>query len=120
MLAKSSLWKMTAVAWLIFISILFFLPGSAFPKEPPFGIPYFDKYVHFGFFAVLLFLWRFFLLPGAKYSYLLLLMAFLYGLGVEVVQHYFIANRSFDMTDVAADMTGAVMGILVWWGYIKK
>jgi VanZ family protein len=112
--------KMLAVVWLLLISVLFFLPGSALPKEPPFGIRHFDKYVHAGFFALLLFLWRFYFSTALKYSYLLLFVALLYGLGVEAVQHYFIANRSFDLGDVAADMAGAVAGLLIWGWYIKK
>jgi VanZ family protein len=82
-------------------------------------IPHFDKYVHFGFFAVLLFLWRIHLEPAIKYSFFLLLLGFVYGLGIEIIQHYLIANRSFDMGDVLADMAGAVVGVLAWW-YIKK
>jgi VanZ family protein len=120
MFQRRSLLKRLAVIWLLFISVLFFLPGSALPKTAPFGIPHFDKYVHFGFFAVLLFLWRFYFSSATKQSYLLLLVAFCYGLGVEVVQHYVVANRSFDWGDVTADMAGAVAGILIWKGYIKK
>ena len=120
MMERVSLLKTLAIAWLLIISVLFFLPGSALPKENPFGITFFDKCVHFGFFALLLFLWRFYFGPSLKYSYLLLLLAFCYGLGVEVVQHHFIPNRSFDWGDVAADMIGAVTGLVVWSGYIKK
>lgn len=120
MLERISLLKGLAVIWLLIISVLFFLPGSALPKEPPFGIPYFDKYVHFSFFALLLFLFRFYYGPALRYSYLLFALSFCYGLGVEMVQHYFIANRSFDLGDVVADMAGAVAGILIWLRYIKN
>jgi len=41
-------------------------------------------------------------------------------MGVEVIQHYFIANRSFDLWDVLADMTGAVAGLLFWTGRYRK
>jgi len=109
-----------AVIWLIFISFLFFLPGSALPKEDWLDAIYFDKWVHFGFFAVLLFLWRFYFPPSAKYHWLLLAVAFAYGLGVELIQHYFIINRSFDIGDVAADIAGAFAGIWFWNRYIKK
>lgn len=111
---------MLAIIWLLIISVLFFLPGSSLPKEPPFGILHFDKYVHFGFFALLIFLWRFYFGNALRYTYLLLVMALFYGLGVEVVQHNFIANRTFDLGDVIADMAGAVAGILFWWGYKKN
>ena len=42
--------------------------------------------------------------------------------GVELIQHYWIPNRSFDLGDVLADMTGAVGRIIVLGEecYIKK
>jgi VanZ family protein len=113
--------RVFALLWLLAISILFFLPGSALPDEGLFNLPYFDKYVHFGLFAVLLFLWRFFFDGAAKFTWILLGLAFCYGLAVEVIQHYWVANRSFDMLDVAADMLGAAAGLIVWTSrYIKN
>ncbi len=114
-------WKRLAIIWLIFISILFFLPGSALPKEDWLDKIYFDKWVHFILFTVLLFLWRFYFPVAIKYSALLIVAAILYGLGVEVIQEHYIPNRSFDLGDVAADTTGAFAGLLYWTGrYIKK
>ena len=112
--------RVMAILWLVIISVLFFLPGSALPKETWLDKIYFDKWVHVGFFAVLFFLWRFSFAVGNKYNWWILLLALCYGLGVEAVQHYFIANRSFDIGDVIADMCGAVVGILFWGWYIKK
>ena len=112
--------KVLAILWFLIISILFFLPGSAFPEEGWLDKIYFDKWVHFGFFALLLFLWRFYFPALARYNWLMLCIAFVYGFSVEVIQHYLIANRSFDLGDVAADMSGAAAGILVWQWYIKK
>ena len=113
--------KLLAVLWLVFISVLFILPGSAFPKDNWLTKLHFDKWVHFGFFAVLLFLWRFYFPPAGKYDLLLLLAAFFYGLGVELIQHFFVANRSFDIVDLIADMAGAFAGIWFWnKRYIKK
>lgn len=106
--------KIFAIIWLTFISILFFLPGSVLPKAHWFEVVHFDKWVHFGFFAVLLFCWRFYFPDAAKFTRLLFLLAFLYGFGVEVIQHYFIPNRSFDLGDVAADSIGAVAGLWYW------
>ena len=106
--------KFLAVLWLLFISVMFFLPGSALPQEDWLDRIYFDKWVHIGFFALLLFLWRFYFPPDAKYTWLLLLLALGYGLGVEFIQRDFIANRSFDLTDVVADMSGALAGVWFW------
>jgi VanZ family protein len=120
MFARESLLKISAVIWLLLISVLFFLPGAALPGKGLFDIPHFDKLVHFGFFTVLLFLWRFHFGLAAKYNYLLLLGALCYGFAVELVQHYLIANRSFDVNDVFADMAGATVGVLIWAGYKKN
>jgi len=50
MLSLKSLMKIFALTWLLFISVLFFLPGSALPQGDLFDFPYFDKVVHFVFF----------------------------------------------------------------------
>ena len=44
-----------------------------------------------------------------------------YGIVMEVLQHYFIPFRSFDWGDVVADCVGAIVGYMIatYW-YIKK
>jgi VanZ family protein len=113
--------KPVAIGWLILISILFFLPGSALPKENWFDKIYIDKWVHVGLFAVLIFLWRSsFNWDINSYNLFLLLAAVLYGFLVEVVQLYWIPNRSFDMYDVLSDASGSIVGLLVWLGVYRK
>ena len=103
------------------ISILFFLPGSALPKENWFDKIYIDKWVHVGLFAVLIFLWRSsFNWEINRYNVLLLFLALLYGFIVELVQLYWVPNRSFDMYDVVSDMAGSILGLLVWLRLYKK
>lgn len=114
-------YKSIALGWLFIISILFFLPGSALPKENWLDQIYFDKWVHAGLFAVLIFLWRSsFNLSFSYYNLLLLFWALIYGLLVEFIQLYWIPNRSFDLYDVLADMAGGSIGLLVWLRYIKN
>ena len=113
--------KPVAIGWLILISILFFLPGSALPKENWFDKIYIDKWVHVGLFAVLIFLWRSsFNWDINSYNLFLLLAAVLYGFLVEVVQLNWIPNRSFDMYDVLSDASGSIVGLLVWLGTYRK
>jgi len=113
--------KPVAIGWLILISILFFLPGSALPKENWFDKIYIDKWVHVGLFAVLIFLWRSsFNWDINSYNLLLLLAAVIYGFLVEVVQLNWIPNRSFDMYDVLSDASGSIVGLLVWLGVYRK
>jgi len=113
--------KWVAVGWLAAITILFILPGSAFPQERWFDKIYFDKWIHVGLFAVLLFLWRSaFIFSTKSSSPILLFLALLYGISIELIQGAWVINRSADVFDVLADMTGSVLGILVWKGLYKK
>ena len=104
------------------ISILFFLPGSALPKETWFSKIYIDKWVHTGFFAALIFLWRSaFDWEIKSYAFILLLSAILYGLAVEFVQKYWVPNRDFDLFDLLFDTLGSCLGLFIWfWTYRKK
>jgi VanZ family protein len=44
-----------------------------------------------------------------------------YGILVEVIQDQLVTNRSFDLTDWAADIIGSVAGTGMWlWRYVKK
>jgi VanZ family protein len=118
---QKNLRLLIAIAWLIFISSLFFLPGAAFPKADWLSDIQFDKWVHIGFFIVLVGLWSWALETANKLQYFFLVFAaILYGLCVELVQHYLVVNRSFDPGDLVADSIGALLGLFIWVRYIKK
>lgn len=114
-------YKWVAVSWLIFISILFVLPGSAFPKENFFTKIHFDKWVHIGLFFILVYLWRS-AYEGKPMGSIIFILVFslTYGFAVEFVQENWVPNRSFDLYDVLADMSGAVLGIIIWNLWYKK
>jgi VanZ family protein len=114
-------YKSVALGWLVLMCILFFLPGSAFPQENWLDQIHFDKWVHVGLFAVLLFLWRSSFDSSANYYVILLLFcALAYGLAVEFIQKFWVANRSFDLFDVLFDMIGSALGLFVWSRVYKK
>jgi VanZ family protein len=49
------------------------------------------------------------------------LYCFLYGIVMELIQKYFIPNRSFDIGDILADGAGSALGLLLAARvYIKK
>ena len=114
-------YKTVAISWFIIMCILFFLPGSTLPKESWLDTIHFDKWVHIGLFAILVFLWR-----GAfnwevnNYNTVLLFFAFAYGLMIEFIQKNWVPNRSFDLFDVLADMTGGIIGLIVWLRVYRK
>lgn len=104
------------LAWTVLITVLLTLPGSALPKEGWLDFLHPDKWIHLVIFAVLVWLtdrvikkqeW-----PGGHPPNMGLIQAvcFLYGAGMEVVQHYLIPNRSFDVWDIVADGAGCLVG----------
>lgn len=103
-----------AITWFIIISILFFLPGSAFQMDHWMGKIWLDKWIHLGFFGMLVWLWaRGLRIAGKRNKMMLAVAAILYGLMVEVIQHQFVVNRSFDLFDLVADAAGIGVGIIM-------
>jgi VanZ family protein len=117
-----------AIAWVIITTLLLIIPGKEFPQENWFDKIWLDKWVHLFLFALMVWLWcRAFLYPGRTTSELrriflyVLLITIIYGTGMEFVQRYLVANRSFDTGDIIADAFGAVIGyIYSLRTYIKK
>jgi len=102
------------IAWFIIISFLFFLPGSAFPKTNIFSKIQFDKWIHFGFFFLLTWLWSKGLNTEKSIDlFILFLAASVYGFNVEVLQDQYVKYRAFDGGDVLADIAGALAGIII-------
>lgn len=108
-------------------TVLLTLPGSAFPEEDWLDRIYFDKWVHVFLFAVMTWLGCRTIMAGmetaiwARGFVWMALACFLYGFGMELVQHFLIIRRSFDVMDILADGAGCLAG----WGighkrYIKN
>ena len=107
------------VLWLIISTLLLTIPASAFPKENWLEKIWFDKWVHVGMFSIMVFLWCWATLrlnfEKEKLKRVFILFAFIclaYGIGMEFVQKYFVANRSFDTGDIIADGVGCFAGLL--------
>jgi len=125
-LRKKILPLFPAIVWLIISTVLLTLPGSSFPKEDWLSKICFDKWVHIGMFAIMVFLccWAVMKMGKSNLKKLFLIVTILslaYGIGMEFVQKYFISNRSFDGVDIVADAVGCTIGFLYSWRrYIKK
>ncbi len=112
------------IVWFFITVVLFTLPGSAIPKFDLFHKLQGDKLVHAFLFFVLcvLFMIPFKTINTSKkvlwFSFCTITLLFcIYGIGIEFVQKNYIANRSFDIGDIIADVTGCVTAL--WLG-IKK
>ncbi|WP_460686342.1 VanZ family protein [Niabella aquatica] len=109
-----------AILWSAIVIILLCIPGSDLPDESSFlEIPYFDKWVHFGIFALFVFLWCWAVSlrsspAGLSKKFILIAIAgILLGYLLELVQRYLIPNRDYDLWDVVADSAGAITGVLI-------
>ena len=108
------------IAWFFLVLVLICLPGKEIPDVNDWlGKIYFDKWVHTGLFAILAFLFMHpFLrsdLPGKeKWQWVLkiALATCAWGITTELIQKYFVAGRSFDLFDWAADSLGALLALL--------
>jgi VanZ family protein len=110
----------TAIIYFFIVTVLFCLPGSAFPPNEWLAKIWFDKWVHIAIFIGLTYLFcSAFSLTNIKTRIILWSLAILYGMAVEIVQELLIVNRSFDWGDWIADGIGGVIGLWLY-SYIKK
>lgn len=107
----------TPIAWTLFVILLCCLPGSMLPNEARFPIAQFDKYVHITMFGGFVLLWNFYLSLHPistkkllRWFFLIFVLGCVLGVGMELVQKYWIPFRDFDTEDIIADMIGAGVG----------
>lgn len=82
-------------------------------------IPHFDKIIH----AYLYGQWMWFFLRwevqiNEKMLWSLLGFFVFYGFSIELIQHFFIANRSFEWADLAANLAGSTF--VATWMFLRK
>jgi VanZ family protein len=109
-----------AIIWLLLVTSLLCIPGTKLPKVTWEDKIWLDKWVHVFLFMVLVILW------SKAYSnkkniqnnirkifFQIMILGFLYGISMELVQKYFIPFRSFDLFDILADGVGCFIGYLL-------
>jgi len=123
---RNKIYFWLALIWTFVIAVLCLVSFSDVPKV---GLQDADKYVHFTFHFVFMWLWFLYFksrrneLGNAKTLFLAFLLSFLYGISVEIMQGLFTATRKADLFDVLANTTGAltaVIAIVVYQKYIAK
>jgi VanZ family protein len=112
------------IGWVVFIALLTLVPGKALPQID-WNFLSFDKFIHFTIFSVMTFL------GGASFKNSLgltkvimpiiisLLIAILYGTTLEYLQS-FIPDREFDYADLAANIGGSLVGILLFFSFSTR
>lgn len=112
------------IIWAIVIFVLCALPGDELPKTKMISIPHFDKIVHFGMFYIM----GIFLFAELKYQTRLkhsqivivaIALIAIYGGLIEYLQQNYFINRSGDYVDLAADILGGLLAIIMY-PWLKK
>lgn len=112
MLLFISRYRIGLIAWAISL-ILFSLPGSAFPSSGWMQLIHFDKIIHIILFAKLFVVWAYpnsYQKNNTAILFIIWTLLIIYGILIEFMQDYWIVNRSFELMDWAADITGASLG----------
>ena len=93
--------------WVLIICWLSFSPLDKLTFKPPIGA---DKLAHIAMYAIfgVLIVWTTFL---RKRRYMSFAFAFVFAGLTEVVQHFFIQNRTGDLFDFIANCVGLVLGL---------
>lgn len=105
------------VLWILIIFILCAMPSEDIP-DPHLDIPHLDKVVHFGMFFIMSLLLCYPLelhssLSRKKIYTIAILVSFVYGGLIEILQHNFF-NRGGDVWDLTADVAGGVAGCIFY------
>jgi len=98
--------------FLTIISLLIITYMSLQPAIPSGNIPYFDKLMHLGAYAVLAGLWR---LGWPKFwgGWIFLGLA-IFGIAIEFAQHMMGLGRTGSIADAVANMSGAGLALIVF------
>ncbi|MDD2737161.1 MAG: VanZ family protein [Desulfuromonadaceae bacterium] len=107
--------KAVGAAYLTIVAFLSLMPSRNIPDIPQF--PGADKLVHICMYLGLSFLACWICLEGRHQLWFmcaLLGAVFMYGALMEILQRTMHNGRSFDFNDMAANLVGAIIGVLIY------
>lgn len=100
-----------AVTAQVLATVAMLWPSQDFPDVT---VPMVDKWAHFVVFGALYFLWADALSKNEieiRMIFRLALSLLLYGIIIELIQHYWYASRTGDALDVIANVIGILLGL---------
>jgi VanZ family protein len=107
-----------AIGWLALITILLCIPGTSLPKVGWSDKMLLDKWVHIFLFLVLVWLWcttnkKVDAFKVKRNFITITILSIVYGIIMEIIQHFFIPFRSSDVGDIIADSIGSIGGYFI-------
>ena len=113
--------KTIAALYLLTIAALSLMPARDLPHFTVFSA--IDKVVHISMYLGLSFLacWSYEInRERMKPIYVLLVGVFMYGVLMEILQRTMHNGRNFDFKDMVANLTGAIVGIIIYRFFDRK
>ncbi|WP_345158725.1 VanZ family protein [Pontibacter saemangeumensis] len=112
--------------WAAVILLTTLLPSSSMPAVSVWELFSFDSFAHAFLFSVLTFLMivglaKQFTFPRLRHYTIRysLFLSTMFGISIELMQHYFIPGRQGDIIDVLANTIGCLLGIVLFkWIYV--
>ena len=104
-----------ALAWAIVIFLLCSAPGKSIPSTDWMRWFNLDKWIHaFFYFVLFLLLYRGYRYEKNRATYFIVsfLICILYGIGIELIQAFFLPDRSGDVPDAVANSMGAIFAVI--------
>ncbi|RAR71770.1 VanZ family protein [Flavobacterium aciduliphilum] len=114
MLNKKTIILFFAGIWTVIITVLSLISLNGIGSS--IKIEHKDKYVHFTFYFVFMFLWYFstkHFLFSNKIKRIILFLAIIYGIFMELCQGWFAVTRTPDIRDVFANSLGALTAFII-------
>jgi len=100
--------------WSLFILFICLLPGNNLPESSFLTEIYFDKLIHGFLYCVLFILVLIGVKESMKFPFLItFIYCVLYGLLIELIQHFLIKDRLGEVNDIYANLVGAFIGIII-------
>jgi VanZ family protein len=108
--------KYLAPLWAIVVFIVSILPADDITIDSDMLIPHADKVVHIMMYFILQVAMMRKRQSGMedKNKVIIFILVSGYGVFIELFQGYFLADRFFEIYDIIANITGALMGILLF------
>ncbi|GAA4431885.1 hypothetical protein GCM10023188_19850 [Pontibacter saemangeumensis] len=119
-------YNLFTMMWAAVILLTTLLPSSSMPAVSVWELFSFDSFAHAFLFSVLTFLMivglaKQFTFPRLRHYTIRysLFLSTMFGISIELMQHYFIPGRQGDIIDVLANTIGCLLGIVLFkWIYV--
>lgn len=115
-------YKLLALIWTVLVFVLSAMPGKDISNSFLGDLIALDKIAHFIFYFVMTLTWSLYMRDIYSIYKSMIISALLsisFGLTMEIMQKVYFIDRSFDWQDVLANLSGVLIGCILFLKYEK-